>query len=99
MAEYLPTHLELLPDDSGNTDLICFSNNGAHLGAENAQLYCTLEQDVEIRYRLHYLHAILQSSQPLIDLQERDHAAIFPQISGNRLALGFSVHGPLKENG
>ncbi len=57
------------------------------------------EQRLEVRHRLHQLHAVLFFQQALVDLQEGDNAALFPEEGWNRLAVDIAIHGAFKEDG
>ena len=98
MLQDLAADIELLVDDGCNAVLVRRVDDGAHLGAENALGDGPLKQRVEIRHRLHDLHAVLFIRQALVDLQERHDAAGFPEILRGRHTIDIAVHGTLEQD-
>ena len=58
-----------------------------------------VEQRIEPRHRLHQADAVVLGLEPLVDLQERDDAAILPQEGRNRLSLRLAVHRAFEQDG
>ena len=71
----------------------------AHLGAEDTVLRRPLEQRVELRHRLHRLHAVRLVGQALVDLEERHHVLAGPQVLGRAQPLDLPVHRLLEQDG
>ena len=62
-------------------------DDGAHLGAEDAELRRPREQRVEIRHRFHELTPSFSASSPLSTLRKGTTPAILPQEGRNRLSF------------
>src|SRR3546814_16514441 len=86
---------ELLFDDRLDPCGVGEIDDAAHLGAEHALGDRTRAQIVYPRIGLHQLDAVGLALEPLVDLQERNHAA-FPQQRRNRLAARLPVHSDWK---
>ena len=98
VAQNLPPDGELLIDVRGDALGVGRVDHRAHLGAEDTLRDGAFQKIVQIAHRLHHLNAVGLVHQPLVALQERNHALVFPEIGGGGLALERAVHGHLEQD-
>ncbi len=97
-VEHLLADVELLVEDGGDAFGVVGLDDRALLGAEDALGPGLGQQLGQARDRLHHLHAVGLVLKALVDLQERHHGALVPQIGGGRDAVDLAVHRLLEED-
>ena len=98
MRRDLPPDGKLLCHDAGNSGRIGGIDHRPLLGPEDARRRRPLQQVIQAGDRLHQLNAVNFGLQPLVNLQERHHAALFPQVGRGRDAVDHPVHGLFKQD-
>mmetsp|Transcript_3497 Transcript_3497/g.6240 ORF Transcript_3497/g.6240 Transcript_3497/m.6240 type:complete len:238 (-) Transcript_3497:334-1047(-) len=99
VIENLRTDLELLRHVRVDALRIRLGDDRARLGAEDTLARCAVQRGVEIRHRLEHLHTVGLGLQALVDLQERNDAALGPKVFRCRGAVDLAVHRHLEEDG
>ncbi len=93
-----PADVELLGGHRLHARGVGGCDHRAHLGAEHAGRARPLQQRVEPGHRLHHLGVVGSLGEPLVDLEERHHRLVLPQVSRRGPAVDGSVHGHLEED-
>jgi hypothetical protein len=91
-------HLKLLRHNGGDTLFGGQLDEGAHLGAENAQLHRPSKQRVEFRERLHQIDTVLLGVESLVYFKKRDNPPVCPQEGRHGFVVRLSVHCGFEQN-
>ena len=72
--------------------------DGAHLGAEDAELDRAVAQLIELRHRPHQLDTVFFGFKPAVDFDERHDLPLFPEIGRGRLAAHLAIHRAFEQD-